>query len=158
MGKKQMTRRTLPKKNMEGACYQSKRNQQLISRLHRQIAAEMKAGPPLSQQVRQQQDVEVGKAGEAEETFMQKLDNDPIFYVDFIAMLDQVDQALENVVLPPSFDLGINDIGEQAPARSYELRYTRARDRPPGGLVYNCTKDVARVPNRPTIKPASKKK
>ncbi|XP_074288063.1 uncharacterized protein LOC141613223 [Silene latifolia] len=137
--------------------YQTKRNQRLISRLHREVAAEMVADPPLSQQVREQQSEDGEAAGEVEETLTQKLDGDPASYVDFIAMLDQVDQALENVVLPPSFSLGIEDIGTQAPGRSYELRYTRARDRPQG-LVNNSSKDVSRGQTRPVPKPGGGKR
>ncbi|XP_074282609.1 uncharacterized protein LOC141607149 [Silene latifolia] len=85
--------------------YQTKRNQRLISRLHREVA---------------------------------------------------VDQALEKVVLPPSFSLGIEDIGTQAPGRSYELRYTRARDRPQG-LVNTNSKDVSRAQPRPVPKPGGGK-
>ncbi|XP_074304110.1 uncharacterized protein LOC141638666 [Silene latifolia] len=138
--------------------YQTKRNQKLISRLHRDVAAEMMSDPPLSQQVQQQHEGIGEAAGEAEQTFSQRLDSDPAFYAEFIAMLDQVDAAMENVVLPPSFDLGLDDIGEKTPARSYALRYTRARDRAPGGPVNNAAPEVSRAPNRPVPKPAGKKK
>ncbi|XP_074265475.1 uncharacterized protein LOC141587909 [Silene latifolia] len=71
-----------------------------------------------------------------------------------------VDQALENVVPPPSFNLGIDDIGKEAPSRSYGLRYTRARDRPvpkPAAPVQSSTSDVTRATGRP-IKAAGNKR
>ncbi|XP_074318050.1 uncharacterized protein LOC141654834 [Silene latifolia] len=105
--------------------YQSKRNQQLVSRLHREMVADWTSDPPC------------------------------------LGGRRHVDQALKNVVPPPSFDLGIDDIGKEAPSRSYGLRYTRARDRPvpkPAGPVQSSTSDVTRATSRPVTKPVGNKR
>ncbi|XP_074295691.1 uncharacterized protein LOC141623487 isoform X2 [Silene latifolia] len=197
MGKKQMARRTPPKKNMEGVKMaaamggkkKSKEQASVVDDIHVQAgplkvdkkktiaeecskelelgqgskrktatSAEMEADLSVSEAVAQKKQANAEAAGESEETFTQQLENDPVFYAAFIAMLDEVDTALENVVLPLSFDLGIDDIGVggEPPARSYELRYTRARDRPPWGPVYNVSKDAAPSPTR-AQKPCKKK-
>ncbi|XP_074319330.1 uncharacterized protein LOC141656364 [Silene latifolia] len=101
----------------------TKRNQQLVARVHHQMELEIEAAL--------REEVEMAMADAmADEAAELDTSKDNPFYTDFIGMGKRMDEMVDTMITPPSFDLGIDDIIVPTTAKTttYALRYTRRRE------------------------------